>query len=389
MTDTDQYVNSTKAAEILGVTVPTLYAYVSRGLVQSIPGMSGRERQYSMAGLRRLRASRAKTRDTSPGLVPLPFAGIDTQIAEVSAGTLYYRGQNAVHLATSKSVGDVAALLWQGSVKRAPELFSERLELPVMWCEIARTTEQLSRLDAFQIALPIAAEADPGAYHLSPEGAARTGARILHLLTDVASFGQTTSRSGIAETLQRAWAPKSPRVAEVIRSAVILCADHQASLTTNVARTIAAAGASPYSVVGGALAATQGVRYGGVSGRIVALLSQVERPADAVSVIQSRLQRGEEVPGFGHPLYPGGDPRAEALLSGVRNLAGSRRETKRIDAIVEAADSILGEAPTLDFALVAMAKALDLPDDAGLTIFAIGRSIGWIGHAIQVYEQDG
>lgn len=387
MVDTDQYLSSVKAAEFLGVSVPTLYAYVSRGLVESLPGDSGRERLYRLSELRKLRDSRAKTRDTSPGLVPVPVARIETRLAGISAGSLRYRGLDAVKLASSRSIGEVAALLWNGEMKRGPELFAERLDLPPIWKSIASHTGELSRLDAFQIVLPIAAEADPGAYHLTPEGAARTGARILHLLTDVAAFGEETSRNGIAETLQQAWASRTPRAAEVIRSAVILCADHEPSLTTNVARTIAAAGSSPYSVVSGALATVQGVRYGGVSGRISALLAQIERPADAVAVIQGRLQRGDDIPGFGHPLYPGGDTRAAALLDGVRSVSRSGRELSRVEAVIDAASKILGEAPNMDFALVAMGKILKLPEDAGLTTFAIGRSIGWIGHAIQVYEK--
>ena len=53
-----------------------------------------------------------------------------------------------------------------------------------------------------------------------------------------------------------------------------------------------------------------------------------------------------------------------------------------------AGQSVLGEAPTVDFALVAMARALGLPSGAALTLFAIGRTMGWIGHAIEQYEKD-
>ena len=43
------------------------------------------------------------------------------------------------------------------------------------------------------------------------------------------------------------------------------------------------------------------------------------------------------------------------------------------------------EAPTLDFALATVARVLGLPPQSGLTLFAIGRTIGWIGHAIEQY----
>ena len=56
--------------------------------------------------------------------------------------------------------------------------------------------------------------------------------------------------------------------------------------------------------------------------------------------------------------------------------------------VVAAAKAVLGEAPTVDFALVAVARALGLPNGAALTLFAIGRAIGWIGHAIEQYEKN-
>jgi citrate synthase len=56
--------------------------------------------------------------------------------------------------------------------------------------------------------------------------------------------------------------------------------------------------------------------------------------------------------------------------------------------LAAAAHAVLGEAPTIDFALVAVSRALGLPAGAALTLFAIGRTIGWIGHAIEQYAKD-
>jgi citrate synthase len=41
--------------------------------------------------------------------------------------------------------------------------------------------------------------------------------------------------------------------------------------------------------------------------------------------------------------------------------------------------------PTVDLALAALALALDLPADAAISIFAVGRTVGWVGHAIEQY----
>ncbi len=55
--------------------------------------------------------------------------------------------------------------------------------------------------------------------------------------------------------------------------------------------------------------------------------------------------------------------------------------------IAEAAESVLGEQPNLDFALVVVARSLNLPRGAAIALFAIGRTIGWIAHAIEQYQQ--
>ncbi|MGE0718542.1 MAG: citrate/2-methylcitrate synthase, partial [Alphaproteobacteria bacterium] len=90
----------------------------------------------------------------------------------------------------------------------------------------------------------------------------------------------------------------------------------------------------------------------------------------------ARLRRGVPLPGFGLPLSPGGDPRAAAHLDG---LAGDAR----LDAVRRAVDRLTGEAPNVDFALVAVARALGLPADGAFTLFLVGRTAGWIAHALE------
>ena len=50
--------------------------------------------------------------------------------------------------------------------------------------------------------------------------------------------------------------------------------------------------------------------------------------------------------------------------------------------------SLTGERPNVDFALGAVSRVLGLPRASALTLFAIGRTIGWIGHAMEQYALD-
>ena len=103
------------------------------------------------------------------------------------------------------------------------------------------------------------------------------------------------------------------------------------------------------------------------------------------AAVGARLRRGESIDGFGHPLYRGGDPRAIALLEMLRDGYGKSRELAFVMDVVDTASSLTRERPNVDFALVALARVLRLPAGSPLAMFAIGRTIGWIGHAMEQY----
>ena len=56
-------------------------------------------------------------------------------------------------------------------------------------------------------------------------------------------------------------------------------------------------------------------------------------------------------------------------------------------ATTEQVSKIIGYAPNIDFASVTLTRTLNLPDGTALALFALGRTVGWIGHAIEQYAQ--
>jgi len=172
---------------------------------------------------------------------------------------------------------------------------------------------------------------------------------------------------------------------DIIRSALILCADHELNVSSFTARCVASAGSHPYAVVIAGLAALEGTRHGGISARVESMLEGCQRAKHPRSAIAARLRRGESIDGFGHPLYRDGDPRASALLDMLRERYPKSRELAFVLEVVDAAGALTRERPNVDFALVALARVLRLPPGSPLTLFAIGRTIGWIGHAIEQY----
>ena len=367
------------AARVLGVRRETLYAYVSRGLIRS-QATAGRtrERRYAREDVERLQRRTAERRDPGRAAAQALQWGLpilESSITLIDGGAIYYRGHDTIELARTRSIEEVASLIWTG-----------RFDAPVATAAPSAATRDVVRDLPFvpraQSALATAAARDALAYDLRPQAVARTGWRILTMLTRCAGPSARTEPA-IDRMLARAWGVPE-RSTGVLRAALILCADHELNVSSFTARCVASAGSSPYAVVIAGLAALEGTRHGGMSARVEAMLAEMRRlrPDRA---IEQRLRRGESIDGFGHPLYPGGDPRAAALLVMLQERHPSSPEMTYVDSVARAAASLVREKPTLDFALAAVARVLRLPQGAPLMLFGIGRTIGWIGHAIEQY----
>lgn len=427
------FLSAAEAAAVLRVRPATLYAYVSRGLLRSEADSGGRGRRYpaeEVEALARRAAGRRDPRQAARGALDWGLPVLDSRLTLIAGGRIYYRGLDAVELArTGETLERVAALLWLGDLAAPlPPVAPGRLAvLPRLEAQLAATRawRPFQRLQAL---LSFATAEDPGAYDLRPPAVTASGAWLIQLLAAIAA-GTTrglldqTQPASAAGLLAAAWAQPAgesegarktgvgrarstalgrggsdvPAV-ELMRlldAALVLCADHELNVSAFTARCVASAGAPPQAAVAAGLAAIGGSRHGGQTERVEAFLDEVSPPASrSVSRgsgstvrdrLADRLRRGEEIPGFGHPLYHDGDPRARLLLDLA---ATSRPRSPHLDAASElaaAALDLLGERPNLDFGLVTLARTLDLPPGAPLALFAVGRSAGWIAHVLEQY----
>ncbi len=375
------WLNAEDAARLLRVTRPTLYAYVSRGYVRSQPTPGpARERLYSRDDVARLRRQTEARRDPDKAAARSLQWGLpvlESSITFIDNKRLYYRGHDAMHLSRSRSVAEVASLIWSGRIEGA---FSPA---PPRLATTHRPDRALPFVPRAQAVLAAASVRDHAACDLRDASVAHAGWRILHLLTRVARLSRSSGPT-IDQALSHSWGVTA-RGVDVVRAALILCADHELNVSSFTARCVASAASNPYSVVIAGLAALEGTRHGGASARVESMLESLERPRRPGSAVAARLRRGESIDGFGHPLYRDGDPRALALLEMLRERYPKSRELAFVLDVTDAATSITRERPNLDFALASVARVLRLPAGSPLTLFAIGRTIGWIGQAIEQY----
>jgi citrate synthase len=102
------WISADEAAHRLGVSKPTLYAYVSRGKIRRTLAEDGRRSRFNAAEVATL--ARGKPKPPTPGMTELRLASAVTRIDETG---LFYRGVPIGSLVGRKSFEEVAALLWQ------------------------------------------------------------------------------------------------------------------------------------------------------------------------------------------------------------------------------------------------------------------------------------
>jgi citrate synthase len=383
MTDA-AYLTATEAADALSVKVETLYAYVSRGLVRSEAG-DGRARRYRAVDIEHLR----RERQGDPSVVAaaaLGFFGapvLDSAITLIADGRLYYRGEDAARLAREASVRDVAALLWQADAER---VFA-RNNLPSPSAAFAaadRPVASLAPIERCLALLPIVAAEDLRGLDLSAAAVAETGGRLLRLMTAIVAKTEASARP-VDAVLADAWRVGAA-ARPIIRAALILSADHELNVSAFTARCVASARAGPYNAVIAGIAALQGARHGGESERADVFLGAALAASDPAALVAAHLRRGERLAGFGHPLYPDGDPRAAVLLEMLT--AGDWPHVAAGQRVWDTVAALVGKRPNIDFALALLRRALALPAGAALALFALGRTMGWLAHAIEEYASE-
>ena len=401
-----EFLSAREAAAMLGVKLPTVYAYTSRGLIQSVPGGKGRSRRYRRRDLERLCARR----DARAGHGPVAAAALrqgepvmDSSITMISVerGPIY-RGRSALELASEgRSFESVAEGLWSGD-------WRERT-LPESWqpAGLGIDLDGLLRvlppkagpLPVLGFVIPLLASHDPGRFSWHPEAVLARARFLLRRSAALLALGQADAdpRPAVEAALQAPTIASAVGAAfsldlkddeiDVLDQSLVLAADHELNASTFAARVAASTGADIYGCISAALAALSGPRHGGAADRVDALLLEAG-PAERVeAVVHDRQRRGEVIEGFAHPIYaPHADPRGTRLLELARGLRGNAEEVRSVIALVDAMQQGGFGGPSIDVGLVAVARALGLPAGTATALFALARTVGWVAHSIEQYE---
>jgi citrate synthase len=405
-----------EATAYLNVKPATLYTYVSRGWVRSVPSRDGRSRRYVRADLERLKARR----DVRTGRMAIAEVPSVSAILMASRAVIDLNGPRYGERAALRLIEDgvpfesVAELLWTGVQPEAAPDWSaiptpewRRRELLRAIRLTSRTLDGTAHYTVPLVAAHLGVSVLASMRHGGGARTQRRGARIGEartLLLWMAALAAVCVGPGpgrlekalaartVASRLEAAWGPDDRggsfegRV-ELLNRALVLCAHSDLDTPALVARATAAAGGDLCGCVAAGLDALSGSKHGGACDHLEKVIYALEDPWRAQRLLGQWLDRGREIPGFSHSSYRSDDPGVAPLLAAARATAPASRRVEALTALIDAMDDRGRGAPTLEVGIVGVSASLGLPPGAAAFLLSLGRTAGLIAHVIEEWTQ--
>lgn len=372
---------SEEAARRLGVKLPTLYAYVSRGLLASYPAPGGRRSLFDVKDVERLAKRGSRDRPSEPKL-----AAVTTSVTQLRPDGPAYRGDPVVGLVGSHSFEEVAELLWQ-----AP---------PGPWApRHLGSPPDLAPDDLLRWAVVFCGARDELRSDVRPEAVLQAAPRLIATMADVLPVaGAREPRRDAAERGHESLAERlvdrlvsSPRasrraaLAGAIDAALVLLADHELATSTLAVRVAASTRGDLYDAVLAGFGTMAGPLHGGANILAIDLLRRAARQGVEHTVDETlRWQRA--LPGFGHMVYERGDPRAPVLIDRALAVASpkARDVVRELLELTQAHDL---PAPNIDLGLAALVWGAGMVPESGRLLFTLARMAGWVAHYLEELDE--
>ncbi len=388
------YLTRAETLDLLRIKLQTLYAYVSRGWIRSVPhGPKGR-RLYVRQDVERMKAradARGGHATVAAGAMRWGEPIIQSTITEITARGPDYRGVPALELVRAGWTFEQAA----------EHLWATGIGAGSPWRPCPRTIRyataltQSGRIDPARDVVRFLADVALSSGHASHRTPVTTEVLLAEARRLIATMAGCLSHlhhaparpgvrpGGVAATILAALGvPPAPDTVAAVDAALILCADHELAQSTFVARIAASAGADLGECVGAAILTQTGMTAARSYERAEDFLRACRSPAQIRRLFDTACAANRNPPGFNHPLYPAGDPRAACLVEVARQLAAPNPAVAPMFTALEAA-ARLGCQPSLEAGLILLAVALGLPPRSPCGLFIVGRTAGWVAHMME------
>jgi len=353
------------------------------------------------------------TETTSEAMLPKP-EGLEGVVAASTAlshvfgeeGRLVYRGYDIHELAGKASFEEVAHLLWIGHLPNQTELSSLRSKLdanrtlpePVIGM-LRLLPKDCAPMDALRTGLSALGAVDNDRFGGLPDldeaialaarfpGILAAFFRIRQGLEPVVPIaGHGTAQSYLYQLFgnepeERHWKP--------LETYLVLLTDHGMNASTFASRVIASTQSDLCSALTGGVGALKGPLHGGAPSLVLDMLNEIGSADNVDNWLNTAMDRGDRLMGFGHRVYKAEDPRAEILREMARTasdpafFALSKTTEERALFLLNERKPGRRLYTNVEFYSAAVLAAVGLPGDMFTPTFAVARSVGWSAHVLE------
>ncbi len=397
-TDHEDLLDARQACALLDVKAATLYTYVSRGLLQPIRNVRSKGNLYRREELESLHLrSTARAGQGAVAAQAMHFGHpvLTSSITEITPAGPCYRGHLATDLTRAPGAFEnVAELLWTGVLPDAVHAWPAQpshadvqraLDAMAVVDDAAPRVMRLFAITATMLdSFSIGEELRSGSTTHFARQLLFAFSGCCGLLGPQGRFMAPHGEAPLAQhVLEALGIQPTPAALHAVNAALILGADHELSSPTFAARIAASVGSGLHACIVAALATQRGIALAGggdVVEDIMRGMTSMTQLHERVAEVEGRRQR---LPGFSHPLYPQGDPRAAALIELARSTAPASPQAELAFRFIDALHQELGLHPNIEVGLVVLGLALGLPPRSATALWGIGRTAGWIAHVLE------
>lgn len=179
---------------------------------------------------------------------------------------------------------------------------------------------------------------------------------------------------------------------------LILHADHEQNASTSTVRTSGSSSANPFACIAAGIASLWEPAHGGANEAYLKMLEEIKTVERIPEFIKRAKDKNDpfRLMGFGHRVYKNYDPRSKVMCEMCHKVL---KEINIKDDLLEVAIELEKIAledpyflekklyPNVDFYSGIILKAIGIPSSMFTILFAMARTIGWIAHWKEMYDQ--
>lgn len=339
------------------------------------------------------------------------IVAVHTKIASVDGekGVLTYRGTPVGELIPDHSFEEMAYLLWHGEFPNENELdslkqkMSEGRQLP---SHIAAIIDALpttiTLMDAMRTAISAYGHDDFANKTMEEQAIILTAGLPVIIARHYRNVNQLPiiePNPELSHTANYLWMLTGTKPADVhveaLETYLKLTMEHGMNASTFAGRVTISTESDLTAAVTSALGTMKGPLHGGAPSGVIDMLEEIGSKANIRPVIETKLQNGERIMGFGHRVYKTEDPRSILLRDKCDELTGkdewldlATAAEKEITTLLEIHKPGRKLYTNVEYYAAAIMRSIQLPPELFTPTFSAARMVGWTAHAIEQFSDN-